>query len=81
MFREKLEKRLEELELLKNEDEERMMRELILLAEKVDVTEEMTRLRSHVQQFRDLMSSKKRRVGRELDFLIQEYDSREITRY
>lgn len=72
MFREKLEKRLEELDLLKGEDDERMMRELILLAEKVDVTEEMTRLRSHVQQFRDLMSSKKRRVGRELDFLIQE---------
>ncbi|WP_420421016.1 YicC/YloC family endoribonuclease [Simkania sp.] len=72
MFREKLEKRLEELDVLKSEDDERMMRELILLAEKVDVTEEMTRLRSHVQQFRDLMSSKKRRVGRELDFLIQE---------
>lgn len=72
MFREKLEKRLEELDLLRDEDEERMMRELILLAEKVDVTEEMTRLRSHVQQFRDLMDSKKRRVGRELDFLIQE---------
>jgi len=71
-FQERLEKRLEELDLLKEEGEDRMMRELVIFADKVDVTEEMTRLRSHVQQFRELLSSKKRRVGRELDFLIQE---------
>ena len=36
------------------------------------MTEELTRHKSHVDQFRELLASKKRRVGRELDFLIQE---------
>lgn len=71
-FKEKLTKKLEELNLLSGEGEERLMRELVLFAEKVDVTEELTRLKSHVDQFRELLASKKRRVGRELDFLIQE---------
>jgi len=71
-FKEKLTKKLEELNLLQEEGEERLMRELVLFAEKVDVTEELTRLKSHVGQFRELLASKKRRVGRELDFLIQE---------
>lgn len=71
-FREKLDKRLEELGLKEAEGDERLMRELVVFSEKVDVTEEMTRLRSHVEQFRGLLSAEKRRVGREMDFLIQE---------
>lgn len=71
-FRKRLEKRLQELDVLKGEDEERMARELVIFAEKVDVTEEITRLRSHLQQFREMLQSKKSRIGRELDFLIQE---------
>lgn len=71
-FREKLEMRLKEFDLLTEEGKERMTRELILFAEKVDVTEELTRLTSHLNQFRSRLSSKKQCMGRELDFLIQE---------
>jgi len=71
-FHDKLKKRLQELKLVKEEDEERLSRELVIFADKVDVTEELTRLRSHVKQFRDMLGQHKRRIGRELDFLIQE---------
>lgn len=68
----KLKRRLEELELMKYESEERLARELVMFTEKVDCTEEMTRLHSHLKQFRSLLSSDKKHGGKELDFLIQE---------
>lgn len=71
-FHERLAKKLEEIKLSHEGDEDRLTRELVLFADKVDVTEEITRLASHVKQFRDILSEDKRRVGRELDFLTQE---------
>jgi uncharacterized protein (TIGR00255 family) len=71
-YHDKLAKRLAELKISHEDDEDRLMRELVIFAEKVDVTEEITRLRSHVKQFREIISSDMRRVGKELDFLIQE---------
>jgi len=71
-YHDKLAKRFEELKMSHEHDEDRLTRELVIFAEKVDVTEEITRLRSHVKQFREILSSENRRVGKELDFLIQE---------
>lgn len=71
-YHDRLVKRLEELKISHEEDEDRLARELVIFSEKVDVTEEITRLRSHVKQFRETLTIEKRRVGRELDFLIQE---------
>lgn len=71
-YYDKLVKRLEELKGTHQEDEERLARELVIFTDKVDITEEITRLYSHTQQFREILASSKIRVGRELDFLIQE---------
>jgi len=57
---------------LSKESEERFFRELAFFAEKCDVTEELTRLHSHIDQFRSILSSKEISVGRTLDFLAQE---------
>jgi uncharacterized protein (TIGR00255 family) len=47
--------------------------EIAILAERTDVTEELTRLASHMMQFRGLLDESSREgVGRKLDFLIQE---------
>lgn len=51
--------------------EERIIRETAIYAEKVDITEEITRLNSHLKQFYFLME-KEETVGRKLDFLLQE---------
>lgn len=57
-------------------DSERIEQEIALLAERSDVTEELTRLASHFAQFRNLLSDTAP-VGRRLDFLLQEI-AREI---
>ncbi len=53
-------------------DEARLEHEIALYAEKTDVAEEVTRLRSHCDQFSELMQSTGPVHGRKLDFLLQE---------
>jgi len=54
-------------------DPVRLAQEIAFLAERTDVTEELTRLRSHMNQFRTMLAdSPPEGVGRKLDFLIQE---------
>ncbi|MEO6708793.1 MAG: YicC/YloC family endoribonuclease [Planctomycetota bacterium] len=48
-----------------------LAREVALIADKLDVAEELTRLRSHFAQF-DAILARKGPVGRQLDFLVQE---------
>ncbi|MEY2719910.1 MAG: hypothetical protein RLZZ273_1276 [Bacteroidota bacterium] len=57
-------------------DEQRLQLEIILLSEKLDVTEECVRLRSHIKHFRQYMSGDEK-AGRKLNFLLQEMN-REI---
>ena len=52
-------------------EEDRILREIALLSEKIDITEELTRLFSHYNQFSDLLESSEP-VGKALDFLSQE---------
>ena len=50
--------------------EERLLREIALFAERVDITEEITRFRSHIEQFKGFLKGDI--VGRKMDFLLQE---------
>lgn len=50
----------------------RLAQEMAVLADKSDVTEEITRLESHMAQFRSFLASAEP-VGRRLDFLLQEF--------
>jgi uncharacterized protein (TIGR00255 family) len=52
-------------------DEGRLLTELAVAADKADVTEELARLRAHLEQFTQILD-KGGSVGRQLDFLIQE---------
>jgi uncharacterized protein (TIGR00255 family) len=74
--RERLHKRTEQLELETGiVDEARLHHEIVLAADRLDVTEEIVRLRSHVDQFRAIVSGAAAGVpvGRRLDFLMQEF--------
>jgi len=54
-------------------DPVRLAQEIAILAERTDITEEITRLGSHMEQFRAMLADTGREaVGRKLDFLIQE---------
>ncbi len=57
-------------------DPQRLAQEVAMLADRADITEELARLRSHLEQFH-LTLGAKTPVGRKLDFVIQELN-REI---
>jgi uncharacterized protein (TIGR00255 family) len=52
-------------------DEQRLIMEVAIIADKSDITEELVRVRSHLGQFRGIMASEEP-VGRKMDFLVQE---------
>ena len=56
--------------------EERLLKEVVYFADRSDISEELTRLQSHFQQFGDCVKAQEP-VGRTLDFLAQEIN-REI---
>ena len=54
-------------------DEERLAREVAYLAERWDISEELVRLRSHIQVFRETLAAEATEpVGKRLGFLTQE---------
>ncbi len=53
-------------------DEARILAEAAVFTDKANIDEELTRLRSHIGQFRAIC--KEERVGRKLDFLVQEFN-------
>lgn len=73
----RLKERLEEYLPGSAENEERILREICLYADKVDINEEVTRLSSHLTQFTDLLDAPNVSVGKTLEFLLQEMN-REI---
>lgn len=67
--KQKIRDRLAEFEV--EHDENRLEQEMVLLAQKMDITEELDRLGAHLSEVRNVLSSAKP-VGRRLDFLMQE---------
>ncbi len=55
-----------------NPDEGRLLTEVAVFADKSNIDEELTRLYSHISQFREI--AKEKLVGRKLDFLVQEFN-------
>ena len=75
-YREQLHTRVKDAGLTVSIDDDRLTKEVVLFADRCDITEELTRLESHFQQFRDCLKASEP-VGRTLDFLSQEMN-REI---
>ena len=72
-YREKLTARMEEILQNKQIDEQRILTEAAIFADKVAVDEETVRLRSHIAQLREIFAEGGA-IGRKLDFLIQEFN-------
>ncbi len=67
----KLEARIKELLKTEELDKSRLMQEVVIYADKCSVEEEVTRLRSHISQLRELINSEEP-TGKKMDFVIQE---------
>ncbi len=70
-YNEKLKQRMEELLGNTQIDEQRLLTEAAIFADKIAVDEETVRLRSHISQLRTFMEADEP-IGRKLDFLVQE---------
>ena len=72
----KLEERIKELLKVDVVDKDRLAQEIVIYSDKCSTEEELTRLRSHIFQFKNLLEQEEP-VGKKLDFLMQEMN-REI---
>lgn len=70
-YREQLFSRLRQAGLELDLGDERVLKEIALFADRCDLTEELTRFRSHVEQFESLLKSDGE-VGRKAEFILQE---------
>ena len=69
----KLEKRIQEILKTEEIDKSRIAQEVVIYADKCSIEEEITRMKSHIYQFRTLISSDTAEtIGKKLDFIIQE---------
>ena len=68
-YRERLLAKLKDI--LNNVDEQRVIQEAAIYADKITTAEETVRLKSHIKEFRSLLE-KNEAVGKKLDFIIQE---------
>jgi len=72
-YKKKLEARMQEVLQTTNIDESRILTEAAIFADRVSINEETVRLRSHISQLKELISSSEP-VGRKMDFLVQEFN-------
>jgi uncharacterized protein (TIGR00255 family) len=70
-YREQLMQRLRQAGLELDVNDERVLKEVALFADRSDVTEEITRLRHHLVQLQDLLRAKGE-IGRKAEFILQE---------
>jgi uncharacterized protein (TIGR00255 family) len=70
-YREQLLKRLRDANLDLDPGDERVLKEIALFADRCDISEELTRLRSHLEQLDQLLRAEGE-VGRKSEFLLQE---------
>ena len=69
----KLRDRIKEMLQTDIVDEARIAQEVVIYADKTSIEEEVTRLKSHIAQFKELLNTKDIvKVGKKLDFIIQE---------
>jgi uncharacterized protein (TIGR00255 family) len=70
-YLEKVRSRMQEL--IGNAEEDRILQEAAILAERSDIQEELVRLDTHIQHFRTLLTQGGE-VGKKMDFLLQEFN-------
>ena len=71
-YKKKLQTRIEEALQDVKYDEARLLNEVAFFTDKVNIDEELTRLNSHICQFKDIVSIDG--MGKKLDFLMQEFN-------
>ena len=72
-YRKKLHARMQEVLHSTTIDEARILTEAAIFADKIAINEETVRLRSHIEQLREMLESSEP-IGRKIDFIVQEFN-------
>lgn len=73
LYAQKMKERISDLlDRAETISEDRILMEAAVFADKSNITEELVRLKSHVQQLKDIITRSNQPVGKKLDFLVQE---------
>ena len=78
-YKEKLLERLKKSGLSLEQDDDRVLKEIAIFSEKSDISEEITRLKSHLAQMTETLDMKGS-IGRRIEFILQEI-SRELNTF
>lgn len=70
-YKQRLLQKLSDMGLALDLNDERVLKEVCIFADKVDIAEEITRLNSHIEQFKSSLNAKEA-SGRKMDFICQE---------
>lgn len=76
-YRQRLMERITHISEQSIDMDERVLKEVALFAEKIDITEEVIRFKTHIQKLDEILKSDEENVGKILDFVLQELN-REI---
>lgn len=71
-YKERLEARLSDLHSVHLDTDERILKEIALYADKIDITEEVTRFFCHLDHLEEMINSSQASVGKVLEFILQE---------
>jgi uncharacterized protein (TIGR00255 family) len=71
-YKERLLGNLEEILPGSVENEERILREIAIFADRVDISEELSRFRIHLLKYKNLLEAENTAIGKTLEFLVQE---------
>ncbi|NLV20530.1 MAG: YicC family protein [Syntrophomonadaceae bacterium] len=71
-YEEKLRTKIKEMIPQDTVDENRILQEVAIFADRVSITEEIVRLQSHIQQLNETLMNSEEAIGRKSDFLVQE---------
>ncbi len=71
-FEKKLQLKFRDIFIDKKDIEDRILKEVAIFADKIDITEEIVRLDAHLKEFLLLLKTKRGAAGRKLEFLLQE---------
>jgi uncharacterized protein (TIGR00255 family) len=71
-YQKKLQERIQQVAGGLADNEERILREICVYADRIDITEELTRFRAHVEHFFEVMGGDQQATGKLLEFILQE---------
>lgn len=68
----KLMQKLEDYKIVDEDSKDKLLREVVVFADRADISEEIARIESHLKHMEEVLNSEEESIGKALDFIVQE---------